>query len=580
MKKNIVKVALANTKMYMVLLVVLSLSISYLTFLIAMNVKYAIDGVLFNNYNDIPQYLNAILKHNYIFDLLTIVVIIVVLNILEKLFKYFRDRITTKFKLKINTNIKNALYKHMLNLEYESYNSYDKSEIMQRINEDADVYSKFFNSQFNVILDILFLSILTIIEGITLNLEVSLYIFFSIIVMLLFSLWYYKKLGISIENMIVQRKKLLNATINNVNNFKFIRMLNKQKEEKQNYKALNDARSEKEIKFIKLVLFYDIILEHITYLKTPIIYTLGGIAIINGKMTMGTLVALHSLADRIFDFIYSFGDNLDVIDDFHIVTKKINQLLKLEEENTENEKYDLNGEIIFSNVTIYVNSQIILEDINFIINKGEKIAIIGENGSGKSILAKTILGFYKYDGNIYINNHNIRRLNKQDIRKYVELVLEESYMFSGSILQNIKLDKGIELDKLEKVVADCDMNYDIAEFKEGYNTQIGEKGIKLSGGQKQRICLARSLISNKPILILDEGLNKLDNKTRGNILSNLISHYSDRTIIFVSNDLEILNYVNSIIYIDEKTTTKGTHSELLSKNENYRKLIEINKDVI
>ena len=124
------------------------------------------------------------------------------------------------------------------------------------------------------------------------------------------------------------------------------------------------------------------------------------------------------------------------------------------------------------------------------------------------------------------------------------------------------------------------MKYDIAKFKEGYNTQIGEKGIKLSGGQKQRICLARSLVSNKPILILDEGLNKLDNKTRGNILSNLISHYSDRTIIFVSNDLEILNYVNSIIYIDKKMTTKGTHSELLSKNENYRKLIEINKDVI
>jgi ABC-type multidrug transport system fused ATPase/permease subunit len=101
--------------------------------------------------------------------------------------------------------------------------------------------------------------------------------------MIIFSLWYFKKLGISIENMISKRKQLLNATINNINNFKFIRMFNKQKDEKQNYKILNGDCCNEEVKFIKLVLFYDIILEHLTYLKTPIIYMLGGIAIIKRK---------------------------------------------------------------------------------------------------------------------------------------------------------------------------------------------------------------------------------------------------------------------------------------------------------
>ena len=129
---------------------------------------------------------------------------------------------------------------------------------------------------------------------------------------------------------------------------------------------------------------------------------------------MGSMVALHSLAERIFDCIYNFGDNLEIIDDFQVVTKKINQLLQLKEEDKENYFYNLNGKIIFSKVSIYVNNQIILKDINFIINQGEKVAIICNNGSGKSILAKTILGFYRYDGNIYINNHNIKRLNKED----------------------------------------------------------------------------------------------------------------------------------------------------------------------
>lgn len=580
MKKDIARIALKNTKIYLVILVILSVGISYLTFLISMNIKYSIDSILFNNYNDIPQYLNIIFNQNYIHDLLIMASIIVLLNLLEKLLNYFRDRVTTKFKLKININLKETLYKHMLNLEYESYNSYDKTEIIQRINEDADVYSNFFNNQLKVILDIIFLSIFIMREGIELNLEILIYIFFSIIIMLLFSLWYLKKVGISIENMICKRKELLKSTINNINYFKFIRMFSKQEEEKQKYKLLNDNYYKEESKFIKLVLFYDIVLEHLIYLKTPIIYMIGGIAIINGKMTMGALVALSNITEKIFDCIYTFGDNLDSIDNFRVVTKKINKLLQLKEENKENHLYDLKGEIIFSNVSICIDNQNILKDINFIIKQGQNVAIIGENGSGKSILAKTILGFYKYEGNIYINSHNIKRLNKEDIRKYVELILGESYMFSGSILENINLNNNIEISTLQKTLIDCDIKEDIDNFKEGYNTLIGEKGTRLSGGQKQRISIARGLISNKPILILDEALNKLDNKTRKNILTSLVNNYKDKTIIFISNNLEIINYVDNIIYINKKTTTMGTHNELMVRNKNYKEMIEINENII
>lgn len=153
-------------------------------------------------------------------------------------------------------------------------------------------------------------------------------------------------------------------------------------------------------------------------------------------------------------------------------------------------------------------------------------------------------------------------------------------MFSGSILENIKLDNNINEDILEQTVINCDIKDDINGFENGYNTLIGEKGTKLSGGQKQRICIARSLINNKPILILDEALNKLDNKTRGDILSNLDNKYNDRTIIFISNNLEIINYSSNIIYIDKKTTLTGTHNELLNKSESYRNLIKIRENVV
>ena len=287
MKKNIVKIALKNTLGYLILLILLSISISYLTLLIALNVKYAIDYVLLNQYSEIPQILNKVFTHNYRQDLTIVAIVIIGLNLVQKLLNYFRNRVTTKFKLKININLKSALYRHVLNLEYDSYNSFDKTEMMQRINEDADVYSDFFNNQFNVILDIIFLSIFIIREGIILNFTISLYILITIVIMLIFSLWYYKKLGICLENMILKRKELLKSTIDNINNFRFIRMFNKQENEKNNYKILNNDCCNQEVKFIKFVLFYDIILEHLSYLKSPIIYMLGGIAVINRKNDNG-----------------------------------------------------------------------------------------------------------------------------------------------------------------------------------------------------------------------------------------------------------------------------------------------------
>ncbi len=295
---------------------------------------------------------------------------------------------------------------------------------------------------------------------------------------------------------------------------------------------------------------------------------------------MGALLALHSLAEKIFDCIYVFGDNLEVIDDFQVVTKKINSLLQLKEEHKGNDLYNLDGKIIFSNVSIYVASKVILRNVNFSIDSGEKVAIIGANGSGKSILVKTILGFYKYEGNIYINNHNIKRLNKEDIRKYVELILGESYMFSGSLLENIELDNNKTIEHIDKIAKECDIKEDIERFENGYDTLIGERGTKLSGGQKQRVCIARSLVNDKSILILDEALNKLDNRTRSNVLNNLVNIYRNKTMIFISNDLEIINYVDSIIYIDGITTVMGKHSDLMEHNRNYSNLINISKDII
>lgn len=138
--------------------------------------------------------------------------------------------------------------------------------------------------------------------------------------------------------------------------------------------------------------------------------------------------------------------------------------------------------------------------------------------------------------------------------------------------------ENVSKEKIERVVKDCEIESDIQGFAKRYDTLIGEKGIKLSGGQKQRIGMARGLIKQKPIMILDGTLSKIDHTTKNNILRHWKKY--NRTTIWISNDLEIINYVDNIIYIDCGTTMVGSHKELLKRNHNYRKLMEIYNNVI
>lgn len=228
--------------------------------------------------------------------------------------------------------------------------------------------------------------------------------------------------------------------------------------------------------------------------------------------------------------------------------------MSLEEETNENHSYDLNGDILFHNVSIELAKKTILANLNFAIKRGEKVAILGQNGSGKSILAKAILGFYPVQGNIYLNYHNTKQLDKSNIREYVDYVSGEADLFGGTILDNIELGSKVEAEKVIRASQEAEIYQDIKRFEEGYQTIIGEKGVKLSGGQKQRILLTRALIRNKPIIIFDNAFSKLDNKTSNQIFQNLKNNYPETTMIFITHKLEIEKHIDNMIKLEEGTS--------------------------
>ncbi|MCI8759577.1 MAG: ABC transporter ATP-binding protein [Clostridia bacterium] len=277
---------LKGSKKYMIVLIILSCIYSYFSLQIAVYISYAIDGLLFHNRNQIPSYLSQIIKGDTIKGLLVLGVIMISINAIIAIVGYIRQRVTTLFSLKISSTIKKNLYAHILNLKYQSYQSYSKVEMLQRANDDAQEYANFYKVQFNLMLDIISLSFFVITQSIVFSISITIYLIITITIMILFAFWYYRNMMLVLEKVIVKKKKMLGAIIDNVNQFKFTRIYNRQKAEVQKYKKLNKDYTEEDIRLVKLILFYEIISEHITYLKSPIIYLLGGISIMKGTMTM------------------------------------------------------------------------------------------------------------------------------------------------------------------------------------------------------------------------------------------------------------------------------------------------------
>lgn len=286
-----------------------------------------------------------------------------------------------------------------------------------------------------------------------------------------------------------------------------------------------------------------------------------------------------SFAQTVMGYFIRLGNNLDSIDDFIVTNRLLNQLFNLqEEEEVDIAKPEDLKELILFNVKIRAGEKEIVSNINLNIKPGEKIAIVGENGSGKSIFVKALLGFYEHEGDIYLNHHHIKKQNKQILRNEIAFVPEDPFIFSGTIRDNIDFEGKLKQEELEKIIDKVSLKVDIEHFDKKEDSYVGEKGITLSGGQKQRIALARALTTDKPILLLDEAINKLDEKTKKEVFKKVIVD-SPKTIIFITHDFSLLEKMNRILFFHNGTTYVGTHEELC-KNKDYVKMMEMNKDKV
>jgi subfamily B ATP-binding cassette protein MsbA len=237
-----------------------------------------------------------------------------------------------------------------------------------------------------------------------------------------------------------------------------------------------------------------------------------------------------------------------------------------------------NNNIEFRNVTFTYDDAVILDNINLKIEKGKTIALVGSSGAGKSTLADLVPRFHDVtSGEVLIDGINIREYSLHSIRKLMSIVTQEPILFNDSIANNIKLGKeDATEDEIIQAAKVANAHNFIVQKEQGYETNIGDRGTKLSGGERQRLTIARAVVKNPPILILDEATSSLDTESERLVQDAINNMMQNRTSIVIAHRLSTIRHANEIIVLQKgKIVERGTHEQLMSQDEFYRKLVEM-----
>ena len=462
----------------------------------------------------------------------------------------------------------------------------------------GEVISRSTNDITNYIAPLFGYGILLIFDGIIYNLFISVLIFnkSSLIYLLLIHIPLILQTIYLVRRRKVQEKyynemaktmdEITEETLENVKGIRVIRAYSLLDKVRNSFvgKLRSYARSNEE--YMKKTLVYQP-LNTVSLATSYIIAVAGGFYFINlGMMTLGELISVCVVIGMIQWPYIALSELVIMIIEVRQATKRVLEISdKKADVNNDlaESNFEFNSSIEFKDFNFsYEDNNHVLEDINFTINKGETIGVVGKTGSGKTTFIKQLLRLYPIEENtILLDGKGIERYYDYSVRAKIGYAPQEYQLFSKSIKENVLFYRYDLEDKLDDVFEQADIKKDISRFKDGIDTLVGENGLSLSGGQKQRLGIARALLSNPEILILDDSLSAVDSNTEKNIIENIKKNREGKTNIIVAHRISAVRHADKIVVLDNgKILDYGTHDQLLEKCPWYKQLDEYqNKEV-
>jgi subfamily B ATP-binding cassette protein MsbA len=501
---------------------------------------------------------------------------------LSAITSFLQNFFTVNFRAKVIYNLKTILFEHLQNFDIEFFREKGTGYLMSRVNSDIEsLRGLLADTILYVIKDIL-----TFLVGMILVLYLHLKLGIISISILPFYILLIIIFNRRIKNMSMEwrecyagMQKDLQEALSGIDLIKIF--TGEELIIKRIKKSIKKVISQ-EVKLDLISAFASSLTEIIGAIAPLVLIWYGIYEIINQRFTLGSLIAFNSFIRYLFGPIQrlvstNFGIQKSVAS-LERVYEILDKQPKIKDKKDAKELIIKSGTIEYKNVEFryHEKDEFSLKNINLKIKRGIT-AIVGPSGSGKSTLIKLLLRFYEPEtGEIIIDGQNIKEVKIKSLRKSISIISQEIFLFSDTILENLKFAKpDAELEEIKNACEKAGILPFIQNLPEKFNTKVGERGLKLSGGERQRIAIARAILKDAPILILDEATSQLDGITENAIKKFLIEFAMKKTIIVIAHRLSTVNFADNIILIEKgKILDEGKHEELYERNKIYRELCQ------
>ncbi|MEN8242619.1 MAG: ABC transporter ATP-binding protein [Chloroflexota bacterium] len=530
----------------------------------------------------------------YFFDQLTTTLVLIGLGfvglaVFEGGLSFVSGRLASYTAESITRRLRDFLYDHIQRLSFSYHAKTPTGELIGKVTSDVDAVRRFLGEQAIGTARIILLFLINFIAILQLSVKLALISIIVIPFILAVSIWFFKRVSNSYEEYQKQEAVLSTTLQENLTGVRVVKAFARQQFEIDKFESDNWK------KFLKgktLLLMHSLfwpLSDIVLGLQMLGGFVYAAMMAINGEITIGTYVAYAGLVIWLIWPIRNLG-RLIVQTSMGLVS--FGRVMGIVRETRENltegitlADQELKGEFIFEQVGFIYDdgSEKVLDDISFKAAPGQIVALLGSTGSGKTTLVNLLPRFYDYsEGRLLLDGVDLREYSREFLRRQIGIVEQEPFLFSRSILENITYaaNRDVTQQEIEAAARSAAIHEVILSFPEGYDTLVGEKGVTLSGGQKQRLAIARTLLKNPRILILDDSTSSVDTETEEQIRSALNSLMSNRTTFIIAHRIQSVMVADLILVLDKgKIVQHGTHAQLLEEDGIYRQTYQIQTQI-
>ncbi|MFI3225812.1 MAG: ABC transporter ATP-binding protein [Clostridia bacterium] len=576
-----------NVKYFLSALIFITIG-SFFNFLSPKLIGVTVDSVIGEEAFELPSFFVDIIndlggRDFFRANIPLIVTIFLSIILLNALCEHIRLKSSKFLSENLAFNMRQSIFKRLQGGYYSYFKNTQTGDIMQRCSKDIDQITSFavegtdlLRVVSKLVIAYIFMFNISVIMAVVSFVTVPLISLYSVVTYAVVQ----KKFRMADE-----AEGVLQARVQeNLSAPRVIRAFGKQKFERDEFDKENTKVADLWMSVGNFLAWYESSCELFPILQTLVVLLVGVFLAAKGEISQGDIISFSLYNGMLSWPIVSIGRIVSNMGKASVSLSRVNEVYSIDNEDYEvGQIFDFVGDIRFENVCFDFEGIAILKDLSFEIKHGQTVALLGSSGSGKSTILALLARFYDVkSGKITIDGVDIREINLDCLRNQLGIVLQEPFLFSRTIAQNIAIsDRKIDEKKLEEVSKIACIHNAVMEFSDGYETIVGEKGVTLSGGQKQRVAIARTLYSGAKILCFDDSLSAVDTLTDSNIRAEINSHTENMTTFIISQRVNTLMQSDKILVLDEgKIIEQGTHKELANNGGIYSSIVRIQQEII